>query len=132
MTEDHATAGPPPAPAPPGGAPPPPDNALKALVRIPVFRRLWLAITVSSFGDWLGLLATTAMAQQLTREESLAVQGAAISGVILTRLLPDLLLAPLAGALADKLDRRVTAVVGDLLALTLYLSIAFTYELTWL
>jgi dTMP kinase len=101
-------------------------------VRIPVFRRLWLAITVSSLGDWLGLLATTAMAQQLTREESLAVQGAAISGVILTRLLPDLLLAPLAGALADKLDRRVTAIVGDLLALGLYMSIAFTYELTWL
>jgi dTMP kinase len=68
-----------------------------------VFRRLWAAITVSSLGDWLGLLATTAMAQQLTRDESLAVQGAAISGVILTRLLPDLVLGPFAGALADKL-----------------------------
>lgn len=127
MTEEHASAGLPRGPA--GAAS---DSALKTLLRIPVFRRLWLAITVSSLGDWLGLLATTAMAQQLTREESLAVQGAAISGVILTRLLPDLLLAPLAGALADKLDRRVTAVVGDLLALSLYLSIAFTYELTWL
>ena len=129
MTEDHATAGPPPGSSAPGA---PSDSALRALLRIPVFRRLWIAITVSSFGDWLGLLATTAMAQHLTREESLAVQGAAISGVILTRLLPDLLLAPLAGALADKLDRRVTAVVGDLLALALYMSIAFTYELTWL
>jgi dTMP kinase len=109
-----------------------PDNAFVALVRIPVFRRLWAAITLSSLGDWLGLLATTAMAQQLTREESLAVQGAAISGVILTRLLPDLLLGPLAGALADRLDRRTTVVVGELLALTLYLSIAVTYELTWL
>ncbi|MGY1744450.1 bifunctional MFS transporter/dTMP kinase [Blastococcus sp. SYSU D00695] len=130
MTEDHASAGPPPASAPAGT--PPPDNALKALLHIPVFRRLWLAITVSSFGDWLGLLATTAMAQQLTRQESLAVQGVAISGVILTRLLPDLLLAPLAGALADRFDRRVTAVVGDLMALALYMSIAFAYELTWL
>lgn len=127
MTEEHASAGLPRGPA--GAAP---DSALRTLLHIPVFRRLWLAITVSSLGDWLGLLATTAMAQQLTREESLAVQGAAISGVILTRLLPDLLLAPLAGALADKLDRRVTAVVGDLLALSLYLSIAFSYELTWL
>ncbi|HEX8498582.1 MAG TPA: MFS transporter, partial [Actinomycetales bacterium] len=63
---------------------------------------------------------------------SLAVQGAAISGVILTRLLPDLVLGPLAGALADRLDRRTTVVVGELLALTLYLSIAVTYELTWL
>ncbi|WP_409328659.1 bifunctional MFS transporter/dTMP kinase [Trujillonella humicola] len=127
MTEEHANAGLPRGPA--GAAP---DSALRVLLHIPVFRRLWLAITVSSLGDWLGLLATTAMAAQLTREESMAVQGAAISGVILVRLLPDLLLAPLAGALADKLDRRVTAVVGDLLALSLYLSIAFTYQLTWL
>ena len=111
---------------------PVPENALLALVRIPVFRRMWAAITVSSLGDWLGLLATTAMAQQLTSDESTAVQGAAISGVILTRLLPDLVLGPLAGALADRLDRRTTVVVGELLALGLYLSIAVSYELTWL
>ncbi|MGK5169942.1 bifunctional MFS transporter/dTMP kinase [Geodermatophilus sp. CPCC 205761] len=109
-----------------------PDNAFLALVRIPVFRRLWATITVSSLGDWLGLLATTAMAQQLTRDESLAVQGAAISGVILTRLLPDLVLGPVAGALADRLDRRTTVIVGEFLAFALYLSIAATYELTWL
>jgi dTMP kinase len=108
------------------------DNALLALVRIPVFRRLWAAIAVSSLGDWLGLLATTAMAAQLTSDQSTAVQGAAISGVILTRLLPDLLLGPLAGALADRLDRRVTVVVGEVLACALYLSIAVSYELLWL
>ncbi len=108
------------------------DNALVALLRIPVFRRMWAAIAVSSLGDWLGLLATTAMAQQLTRDESTAVQGVAISGVILVRLLPDLLLGPIAGALADRLDRRTTVIVGDLLACGLYLSIALSYELTWL
>ncbi len=108
------------------------DNALVALVHIPVFRRMWAAIAVSSLGDWLGLLATTALAQQLTRDESLSVQGAAISGVILVRLLPDLLLGPIAGALADRLDRRTTVVVGDLLACLLYLSIGLSYELTWL
>ncbi|MGY1590383.1 bifunctional MFS transporter/dTMP kinase [Geodermatophilus sp. SYSU D00708] len=132
MTEARATAGPPSAGERSRGDGARPDNAFLALVRIPVFRRLWAAIAVSSLGDWLGLLATTAMAQQLTREESLAVQGAAISGVILTRLLPDLVLGPLAGALADRLDRRTTVVVGELLAMSLYLSIAFTYELTWL
>ena len=42
------------------------ENALVALFRIPVFRRMWAAITFSSFGDWLGLLANTALAQQLT------------------------------------------------------------------
>lgn len=108
------------------------DNAVVALLRIRVLRRMWLAITISSFGDWLGLLANTALAQQLTADESLATQGVAISGVILTRLLPDLLLGPLAGALADRFDRRRTIVIGDVLAGLLFLSIAAVYDLTWL
>ncbi|MDQ4037772.1 MAG: MFS transporter [Actinomycetota bacterium] len=108
------------------------DNSLLALLRIPVFRRVWAAIALSSLGDWLGLLATTAMAQQLTAGESIAVQGTAISGVILTRLLPDLLLGAFAGALADRLDRRKTVVIGELLAASLYLSIAIGYDLLWL
>jgi dTMP kinase len=103
-----------------------------ALLRIPVFRRVWAAIMLSSLGDWLGLLATTAMAQQLTADESVAVQGTAISGVILIRLLPDLVLGAFAGALADRLDRRTTVIVGELLAASLYLSIAIGYDLLWL
>lgn len=95
-------------------------------------RRLWAAIAVSSLGDWLGLLATTALAQQLTRTESIGVQGAAISGVILTRLLPDLLFGPIAGALADRLDRRKTVIVGETIACLLYLSIAIVYDLKFL
>ncbi len=107
-------------------------NAVVSLLRIPVLRRMWAAIAVSSLGDWLGLLANTALAQQLTADQSLATQGVAISGVILTRLLPDLLLGPLAGALADKLDRRRTIILGDLTAGLLFLSIAVVYDLAWL
>lgn len=108
------------------------DNSLVALLRIPVFRRVWAAIALSSLGDWLGLLATTAMAQQLTADESIAVQGTAISGVILVRLLPDLIFGAFAGALADRLDRRKTVIVGETLAAALYLSIAIGYDLLWL
>ena len=111
---------------------PPRENALLALLRIPVFRRVWAAIAFSSLGDWLGLLANTALAQQLTREQSLSTQGAAISGVILVRLAPDLLFGPFAAALSDKLDRRKTVIVGDLFVGVLYASIAFGYNLLWL
>ncbi|MGI8721651.1 MAG: MFS transporter [Geodermatophilaceae bacterium] len=111
---------------------PPRDNSVVALLRIPVFRRVWAAIMLSSLGDWLGLLATTAMAQQLTADESVAVQGTAISGVVLIRLLPDLVLGAFAGALADRLDRRTTVIVGELLAASLYLLIAIGYDLLWL
>ena len=108
------------------------ENALLTLARIPVVRRMWAAITLSSLGDWLGLLANTALAQQLTREQSTTTQGAAISGVILVKLAPDLLFGPIAAALADKLDRRKTVIIGDTAAGLLYASIAFGYNLIWL
>ena len=108
------------------------ENSLLALFRIPVFRRVWAAIAFSSLGDWLGLLANTALAQQLTKSHSIAAQGAAISGVILVRLAPDLLFGAFAAALADKLDRRRLAIVGDVAAGLLYASIAISYHLLWL
>lgn len=108
------------------------ENQLVALFRIPLFRRMWAAITLSSLGDWLGLLANTALAQQLTREQSIQVQGAAISGVFLVRLAPDLLFGPVAAALADKLDRRRIVIIGEVAAAILYASIAIGYNLLWL
>jgi dTMP kinase len=107
-------------------------SSLSVLLRMTVFRRLWIAITVSSLGDWLGLVATTSLAAYLTKDSSGLAQGAAISGVLVIRLLPDLLLAPVAGALVDRVDRRKIAVIGDTVAGLLYLSIAVTNELTWL
>ena len=107
-------------------------NSVAVLLRIPVFRRLWAAIAVSSLGDWLGLLATTALAAYLTRDTSTLAQGAAVSGVLLTRLLPDLILGPVAGALVDRFDRRKVAVIGDCCAGLLYVSIVLTGNLLWL
>ena len=108
------------------------ENALLALFKIPVFRRVWAAIAFSSLGDWLGLLANTALAQQLTTTHSKAAQGAAISGVILVRLAPDLLFGAFAAALADKFDRRKLVIIGDTAAGLLYASIAISYHLLWL
>jgi len=108
------------------------QNSLGVLLRITAFRRMWLALSVSSLGDWLGLLATTALAAYLTQSSSNLVQGAAVSGVLLTRLLPDLILGPIAGALVDKFDRRKVAIVGDTIAGLLYLSIVLSGNLYWL
>jgi dTMP kinase len=108
------------------------ENALLVLARIRVVRRMWAAITFSSLGDWLGLLANTALAQQLTHQQSVSTQGAAISGVILVRLAPDVFFGPFAAALADKLDRRKTVIIGDLAAGILYATIALGYNLVWL
>lgn len=108
------------------------ESSIGVLLRTTAFRRMWAAISISSFGDWLGLLATTALAAYLTKDSSSLAQGAAVSGVLLTRLAPDLLLSPVAGALVDRFDRRKVAVICDVGAGAMYLSIALVGNLTWL
>jgi len=108
-----------------------PSHDLRAVVQIKAFRRLWGALTLSSFGDWLGLLATTAMAASLT-SDSYAAQNFAVAGVFMLRLLPAVLLGPFAGVVADRLDRRWTMVIGDVLRFALFASIPIVQTLWWL
>ncbi|MDP9498033.1 MAG: MFS transporter, partial [Actinomycetota bacterium] len=96
------------------------------------FRRLYLALALSSFGDWLGFLATTALAVQLAADRGFAAQAYATGGVLAFRLLPAIVLGPLGGALADRFDRRRLMVVTDLLRFALFLSIPLVGSLTWL
>ncbi|HEX6500409.1 MAG TPA: dTMP kinase [Micromonosporaceae bacterium] len=91
------------------------------MLRIRPFRRLWIVLGVSSLGDWLGLLATSIFASQ--QFSSPAAKGAAFGSVIAVRLLPALVLGPLAGVLADRWDRRYTMVVCDLIRFALFASI---------
>ncbi len=86
------------------------------MLSIRPFRRLWVALSLSSLGDWLSLLALTALAGELTIGHGFVQQNAAVSGVWLTSLLPALVLGPLAGAVADRFDRRMNMIVGDVRA----------------
>ena len=96
-------------------------GALRSILRIRPFRRLWLVLGVASLGDWLGLLASSVFAaQQVT---GATAQGLAFGGVIAVRLLPALLLGPIAGVLADRFDRRKTMVVCDVIRFVLFASI---------
>ena len=65
------------------------------MLRIPAFRKLWIGLGLSSLGDWLGLLALTAMANQLA--DGYAAKNYAIAGVLFLRVLPALVIGPLAG-----------------------------------
>jgi dTMP kinase len=107
------------------------DHDVGAVLRIIPFRRLWLALGLSSFGDWLGLLATAAMAKNVA-SDSYTAQNFAIAGVFLLRLAPAVVLGPLAGALADRLDRRWNLVLGDILRFALFASIPIVGSLSWL
>jgi dTMP kinase len=99
------------------------------VLSIKPFRRLWIALSLSSFGDWLSILALTALAGSLTKG---AAQNYAIGGVLVVKLLPALIFGPLAGAVADRFDRRITMVVADVLRFALFLSIPLVGRLDWL
>jgi dTMP kinase len=89
------------------------------VLSIKPFRRLWIALSLSSLGDWLSLLALSIIASDLGGGNGLI----AVSGVWLTSLLPSLLFGPLAGAIVDRFDRRTIMIVGDVVRALLYLSI---------
>jgi dTMP kinase len=101
------------------------------VLSIKPFRRLWIALSLSSLGDWLSIVALTALAPSLA-SGGLAAKGSAVSGVWLATLLPALLFGPLAGALADRLDRRMTMIIGDVIRGLLFLSIPLFPHLTWI
>ena len=101
------------------GAPAQADS--RSVLSIPAFRKLWNSMAFSSFGDWLGLLATTALAQQLAGSDYKKANFA-IAGVFIVRLLPAVFLGPIAGVIADRFDRRRLMIVCDILRFGLYLS----------
>jgi len=102
--------------------------ALRSILRIRPFRRLWIVLGIASLGDWLGLLATSIFAAQQVQDPT--AKGVAFGGVIAVRLLPALLLGPIAGVLADRFDRRYTMVVCDLIRFVLFASMPVAALLT--
>ena len=109
----------------------PAQSQSRSVLAIPAFRKLWQAMAFSSFGDWLGLLASTALAQQLAGGDY-AKANFAIAGVFIVRLLPAVILGPFAGVIADRFDRRKLMVTCDFLRFALYLSIPIVGNYFWL
>lgn len=83
--------------------------ALRALlVRNPDFRRLLLSSVVSLAGDWFSFVAVAGLVTELTgRPGAAAFVYAAI-------VLPVFLASPIAGAVADRFDRRRVLIIADL------------------
>ena len=76
----------------------------------PSFFRLWLAQVASALGDWLGFVAITALAARVAGGSS---PEAAVGLVLSARLVPGFFLAPVAGVLVDRWDRKKVMVSCD-------------------
>jgi dTMP kinase len=110
----------------------PPAGGIRGVLEIRSFRKLWIALSLSSFGDWLGFLAQTALAASLESGNGYLRQNFSVGIVVFVRLLPAVTLAPIAGAFADRFDRRRTMVVADCFRFSLYVSIPLVHTLWWL
>jgi dTMP kinase len=75
------------------------------------FFRLWLAQVVAALGDWLGFLGIAIVAASVGE---VASAGAAVGLVMTARIVPGFFLAPVAGVLVDRWDRKHVMVVCNL------------------
>src|SRR3954452_17367343 len=87
------------------------DDGVAAPLRHTVFRRIWLASLVSNLGILIqGLGAAWAMTQMTSSADKVALVQTAL-------MLPVMLIAMPAGAIADMYDRRIVALVSLSIAL---------------
>jgi dTMP kinase len=89
------------------------------------FRRLWIVQVVSATGDWLGFFAIVVAAARVGG----GTPEAAVSLVMTARVVPGLFLAPFAGVLVDRFDRRRVMMTADIARAVTLASLPFVDQL---
>jgi dTMP kinase len=87
------------------------------------FSRLWRAGLISSTGDWVAILATLSLAEELAG-------GGGIVLAVTSRILPGLFFAAVGGVIADRLNRKYVMVTVEFGRAALVLSLAFVDTIT--
>lgn len=98
------------------------DGTDESLLRNVRFRRLWIGQGVSFVGDAVSTVALVILIVEV------AGSAVAVGGALVARLLPTLA-SPVAGVLADRLDRRAVLVACDLARAVLVLGLVFARDL---
>lgn len=101
---------------------PPSRSGLRALLGRPAYRRLWTAQTVSRWGDVFNTVALAVLVFQRTGS------GLGVTGVVVAETVPVLLLAPLAGALIDRLPAVKVMIAADVWRMGLALLLPFVAD----
>ena len=98
------------------------DSTSGSLLKNARFLRLWIGQGTSFLGDAVSMVALVVLVVQVTGSAS------AVGGALIARLLPTLA-SPLAGVLADRLNRRLVLVASDLARAGLVVGLVFATNL---
>ena len=94
--------------------------------------RLWFSTAFfAGIADWTGLFALQVLVVTLTAPGS-RLKLFALGGVMMARLLPSLVLGPVAGVLADRYDRKRLMVFTNIVRAVIYVALATSDSLVTL
>src|SRR5690242_14174460 len=82
------------------------------------FRRLWIGQVISELGNWFNFIAVLGLVRHVSHA---APEVTTI--VLIVRLVPFTLFAPLAGAFVDRWSRRTVMITTDLLRVVVALGV---------
>jgi MFS family permease len=98
------------------------DSTNDSLLSNARFLRLWIGQGASFIGDAVSMVALVVLVVEITGSAS------AVGGALVARLLPTIA-SPLAGVIADRVDRRIVLVASDLARAVLVLGLVFARDL---
>ncbi len=99
---------------------------VRSVLRRREFRALLAGQTASGLGDWLGTLALIALVYDVTGSEL------AVGAMLVLRLAPSVIGAPVGGVLGDRFDRRSVMIWADLVRAGTVALIPFVDALWWI
>ncbi|MDQ7037104.1 MAG: MFS transporter [Anaerolineae bacterium] len=85
-------------------------NYIRLLRRNPEFTKLWVAQVISLMGDWFNTIVLLGLVNEYSDGS-----GIAISIFLLLRAIPPLIVAPIAGVLLDRLNRKNLLFMSNIL-----------------
>ena len=83
------------------------SRSVRSLLSGGLFARLWWASVISSTGDWITILATISLGNDIAGGQGVLV-------AVFSRILPGLVFGGLVGVLTDRVDRRKLIAIADL------------------
>lgn len=105
-----------------------PTGYIKLIKDNPSFRNLWYGQIVSELGDWLNSIAIFALVLTLTGS------GLAMAATMVAKLLPIVMVTPVAGVVVDRFNRRTVMIASDIIRFVIVLGflLVHTAQDLWL